>query len=72
MASDTVAYMEKTIVQSCIDDDFFDKLAENLEENKKSLIAREGKEPAETNILECAIADSIIYRLGKEGNYPIF
>ena len=72
MASDTVVYMEKTIIQSFTDDDFFEKLADNMEENRKSLIARQGNEAAATNILECAVVDSIIYRLGKDGSYPIF
>ena len=44
----------------------------NMEENRKAFTARSGKEAAETNILERAIVDSLIYPLGSQGKYPIF
>lgn len=72
MASDSVVYMKDAILKSFEEDNFFEALAENMEENRKAFTARSGKEAAETNILERAIVDSLIYPLGTQGKYPIF
>ena len=72
MASDSVAYMKDAIKKSFEEDNFFEALAENMEENRKTFKLRSGAEAAATNILECAIADKIIYAEGSEGKFPIF
>jgi hypothetical protein len=43
-----------------------------MDENRKAFVARLGAEAAETNILECAIVDTIIVPMGEQGKYPIF
>ncbi len=72
MASDTKAYMKDTIKRGFEEDNFFELLADNMTENHKAFEQRVGAEAAATNILECAIVDSIIYQMGLEGKYPIF
>ena len=72
--SDTVAYLKDAVLKSFEEDNFFeaDSIKENLNENKKAFKARLGDEAAETNILERAMVDIIIYQLGSQGKYPIF
>ena len=72
MASDSIAYMKDEIKKSFEEDNFFEALAENMEENHKAFRARQGDEAATTNILECAIADTIIHGVGSQDKYPIF
>ncbi|MBO5753533.1 MAG: hypothetical protein J6S69_07565 [Proteobacteria bacterium] len=72
MASDTMVYMKDTIKKGLEEDNFFEVLADNMDENRKAFVARLGAEAAETNILECAIVDTIIVPMGEQGKYPIF
>lgn len=72
MASDTVVYMKDTILKSFEDDSFCEALADNMEENRKAFKARSGEEAANTNILECAIVDTLVYPLASGGKFPIF
>lgn len=72
MASDTLVYMKDSIVKGLEEDNLFDVLADNMEENRKAFIARMGEEAANTNILECAIIDTLVVPMGEQGKYPIF
>ena len=72
MASDTLVYMKDTIVKGLEEDNLFEALADNMEENRKAFVARMGEEAANTNILECAIIDTIVVPMGEQGKYPIF
>ena len=72
LASDSNAYMLDTIKKGFEEDSFFEVMAENMEENRKAFAARMGAEAAATNILECAVADTIIYAEGSKDKYPIF
>ena len=72
MASDTMVYMKDTIHKGLEEDNFFEVLSDNMDENRKAFVARLGAEAAETNILECAIVDTIIVPMGEQGKYPIF
>lgn len=72
MASDSIAYMKNEIKKGFEEDNFFEVMAENMEENHKAFLARQGSEAAATNILECAIADTIVYGVGSQDKYPIF
>ena len=72
MASDTMVYMKDTIKKGLEEDNFFEVLADNMDENRKAFVARLGAEAAETNILECAIVDTIIVPMGEQGKYSIF
>ena len=72
MASDSIAYMKDDIKKSFQEDNFFEALADNMEENHKAFLARQGAEAAATNILECAIADTLVYGVGTQDKYPIF
>jgi len=72
MASDSIAYMNDTIKKSFEEDNFFEAMADNMEENRKAFKERQGAEAAATNILECAIADTIVHGVGSKDKYPIF
>ncbi|MBO4349801.1 MAG: hypothetical protein J6A01_02510 [Proteobacteria bacterium] len=71
-ASDTAVYHKDEILKSFEEDNFFEALAENMEESKKAFVTRCGAEAAATNILERAINDTIFVPLGEQGKYPIF
>jgi hypothetical protein len=67
-----IVYMKDTIKKGLEEDNFFEVLADNMDENRKAFVARLGAEAAETNILECAIVDTIIVPMGEQGKYSIF
>jgi len=70
-ASDLMIYNKDKIKQAFNDDNFFEVLSDSIEESRKNFETR-SKEAAETNILERAIADSLIYPMGTADKYPIF
>lgn len=74
-ASDMSVYNVAKIEQALVEDNFYEALAEQLEESRKNFAAR-SKEAAETNILERAIVDVILAPMAadesKKGKYPMF
>ena len=72
MASDTMVYMKDTIDAGLENDNLYDVLKDNMDENYKAFNVRVGAEAAATNILECAVVDTIIVPMGTQKTYPIF
>ncbi len=70
-ASDLMIYNKDKIKQAFNEDNFFEALADSIEESRKNFETR-SKEAAETNILERAIVDSLIFPMGSADKYPIF
>ena len=71
IASDALIYNKDKIKAALQDDNFYEAIKDVLEESRKNFEAR-NKDAAQTNILERAIADTIIADVAADANYPIF
>ena len=71
IASDALIYNKDKIKASLQDDNFYEAIKDVLEESRKNFEAR-NKDAAQTNILERAIADTIIADVAVDAKYSIF